>query len=132
MSYATTQTMTIGATVLTLPAPQPGYICAPSRVQNEERNYAGALRVVDHGVALYRTTLTVILPRDVTSNQDYAAFKSFWNSRAVGALNAFTWVDWRATSHASARFVDGPPEVDPPNGELRSVTFTIETSEAVE
>ena len=131
MAYATTQTMT-KSTTLTLPVPEwPGYRCVPQRGQNILETFGGDLRTADRGVVWYVTEFGILLPRDNAANQDLITLEAFWATEICGALYSFTWVDWRATSHAAARMMEPQLRVTPQGGDLYHVDFRIRTAEMV-
>lgn len=107
MSLSATMTFTKNATVLTLPAPDAGSVARrPILAQAIAHSASGGLFVDDKNVARYEVAFSCSL----TSAQA-ALFDTFYRSTAVGALNAFTWLDHEGKSFSDCRFSDDKPDL---------------------
>jgi len=96
-----TITFDCDGTVLTLPAPVPGYATESRRAQTIGQTAAGADYVYDKGYSLPHVELTVELSATQRAN-----LETFFNSTTVGGVNTFTYTDHYGTAHASCRFLE--------------------------
>jgi hypothetical protein len=85
--------------VLTIPAPRPGYEVQSIPVQNIGQTAGGTYYVYDTGVHNYRTAMTVEM-----SATEKANLEAFVKDDTQGMVNTFQWLDHLGTTHSGARF----------------------------